>query len=81
MKITATVGALCDRLLQDSENHLENGLPCENMGGFLCTFHREDDFSLRQTAGGLGHEELIAQEGIHKNFITGRKQAVSWKLS
>ncbi|MBQ6442956.1 MAG: ABC transporter ATP-binding protein [Lachnospiraceae bacterium] len=26
------------------------------------------------------HEELLAQEGIYKNFITGRKQAVSWKL-
>ncbi len=27
------------------------------------------------------HEELIAQDGIYRNFITGRKQAVSWKLS
>jgi ATP-binding cassette subfamily B protein len=27
------------------------------------------------------HEELMAQEGIYKNFISGRKQAVSWKLS
>ena len=27
------------------------------------------------------HEELISQEGIYKNFITGRKQAVSWKLA
>ena len=26
------------------------------------------------------HEELLAQEGIYKKFITGRKQAVSWKL-
>ena len=27
------------------------------------------------------HEELIAQEGIYKNFVMGRKQAVSWKLA
>lgn len=27
------------------------------------------------------HEELMKQEGIYKNFIVGRKQAVSWKLS
>ncbi len=27
------------------------------------------------------HEELVRQEGIYKNFITGRKQAVSWKLA
>lgn len=27
------------------------------------------------------HEELMAQEGIYKNFISGRKQAVSWKLT
>ena len=27
------------------------------------------------------HEQLMAQEGIYKNFISGRKQAVSWKLS
>ena len=27
------------------------------------------------------HEELIRQDGIYRNFITGRKQAVSWKLS
>ena len=27
------------------------------------------------------HEELMAQEGIYKNFISGRKQAVSWKLA
>ena len=27
------------------------------------------------------HEELMAQQGIYKNFISGRKQAVSWKLS
>ena len=41
MKITAPVGVLCDRLLQDSENHLENDLPCENMGGFLYAFWKE----------------------------------------
>ncbi len=27
------------------------------------------------------HDELMKQEGIYKNFITGRKQAVSWKLA
>ncbi len=27
------------------------------------------------------HDELIRQEGIYKNFIMGRKQAVSWKLA
>ncbi|MBR3040514.1 MAG: ABC transporter ATP-binding protein [Lachnospiraceae bacterium] len=27
------------------------------------------------------HEELMVQDGIYKNFISGRKQAVSWKLS
>lgn len=27
------------------------------------------------------HEELINQEGIYKNFVSGRKQAVSWKIS
>ena len=27
------------------------------------------------------HDELLRQEGIYKNFITGRKQAVSWKLA
>jgi len=27
------------------------------------------------------HEELIKQEGIYKNFISTRRQAVSWKLS
>lgn len=26
------------------------------------------------------HAELAGQEGIYRNFITGRKQAVSWKL-
>ena len=27
------------------------------------------------------HEDLINQEGIYKNFVSGRKQAVSWKIS
>lgn len=27
------------------------------------------------------HEELVKQNGIYRNFIMGRKQAVSWKLS
>ena len=27
------------------------------------------------------HEELMKEEGIYKNFISGRKQAVSWKLA
>ena len=27
------------------------------------------------------HDELLKQEGIYKSFITGRKQAVSWKLA
>ena len=27
------------------------------------------------------HEELIRQDGIYRTFITGRKQAVNWKLS
>ena len=27
------------------------------------------------------HEELMKQEGIYRNFISGRKQAVSWKLA
>ena len=27
------------------------------------------------------HEELMRQEGIYKNFINGRKKAVSWKLA
>lgn len=26
------------------------------------------------------HEELMAQEGIYRRFITGREQAVRWKL-
>lgn len=27
------------------------------------------------------HEELIRQKGIYRNFISGRKQAVSWKIA
>ena len=27
------------------------------------------------------HDELMKEEGIYKNFVSGRKQAVSWKLS
>lgn len=27
------------------------------------------------------HDELMRQDGIYKNFITGRKQAVSWKIA
>jgi ATP-binding cassette subfamily B protein len=27
------------------------------------------------------HEELMVQDGIYKNFISGRKQAVSWKVT
>ena len=27
------------------------------------------------------HGELLKQDGIYRDFITGRKQAVSWKLS
>ena len=27
------------------------------------------------------HDELIKEDGIYRNFVTGRKQAVSWKLS
>lgn len=27
------------------------------------------------------HDELIKQEGIYKNFVSGRKQAVSWKIA
>ena len=27
------------------------------------------------------HDELMAQDGIYRNFITGRKQAVSWKIA
>ena len=27
------------------------------------------------------HDELIKQDGIYRNFVSGRKQAVSWKIS
>ena len=27
------------------------------------------------------HEELVAQEGIYRNFVNERKEAVSWKIS
>lgn len=27
------------------------------------------------------HEELMAQDGIYKNFIRDRRKAVSWKLA
>ncbi len=27
------------------------------------------------------HDELLKQDGIYRGFITGRRQAVSWKLS
>ncbi len=27
------------------------------------------------------HDELIKQEGIYKNYVSGRKQAVSWKIA
>ena len=27
------------------------------------------------------HEELINEEGIYRNFVSGRKEAVSWKLA
>ncbi len=27
------------------------------------------------------HEELIRKEGIYRNFVSGRRQAVSWKLA
>lgn len=27
------------------------------------------------------HEELMSEDGIYKNFISGRKQAVSWKIT
>ncbi len=26
------------------------------------------------------HEELMSEEGIYRNFVSGRKQAVSWKI-
>ncbi|CBK75904.1 ABC-type multidrug transport system, ATPase and permease components [Butyrivibrio fibrisolvens 16/4] len=27
------------------------------------------------------HDELMAQDGIYKNFVSGRKKAVSWKIA
>ena len=27
------------------------------------------------------HDELMQQDGIYKNFVSGRKQAVSWKIA
>lgn len=27
------------------------------------------------------HEQLMKQDGIYKNFVSGRKQAVSWKIA
>ncbi len=27
------------------------------------------------------HDELMAQDGIYKNFVNGRKKAVSWKIA
>ena len=27
------------------------------------------------------HEELMQEEGIYKNFVSGRRQAVSWKIA
>jgi ATP-binding cassette subfamily B protein len=27
------------------------------------------------------HDELMKQDGIYKNFVSGRKQAVSWKIA
>ena len=27
------------------------------------------------------HEELVGREGIYKNFVSERKEAVSWKLA
>jgi ATP-binding cassette subfamily B protein len=27
------------------------------------------------------HEELISEEGIYKNFVSERKEAVSWKIA
>ncbi len=27
------------------------------------------------------HDELMEQDGIYKNFVSGRKQAVSWKIA
>ena len=27
------------------------------------------------------HEDLMREEGIYKNFVAGRKKAVSWKIA
>ena len=27
------------------------------------------------------HDDLMKEEGIYKKFVTGRKQAVSWKIA
>ena len=27
------------------------------------------------------HNELMKQDGIYKKFVSGRKQAVSWKIA
>ncbi|MBQ5430602.1 MAG: ATP-binding cassette domain-containing protein, partial [Lachnospiraceae bacterium] len=27
------------------------------------------------------HEQLMKQDGIYKNFVSGRKQAVGWKIA
>ena len=27
------------------------------------------------------HDELMAQEGIYRNFVSDRKEAVSWKIA
>ncbi len=27
------------------------------------------------------HDELMEQDGLYKNFVSGRKQAVSWKIA
>ena len=27
------------------------------------------------------HEKLMAEDGIYKNFISGRKKAVGWKIA
>ena len=27
------------------------------------------------------HEKLMAEDGIYRNFISGRKQAVGWKIA
>ncbi len=27
------------------------------------------------------HDELMKEDGIYKNFVSGRKKAVSWKIA